>query len=62
MSQTGLKTGEVDLDLQDNLVLKFKNKICVIPCEFNNFNRRNFTFKLKLCIDHLKVLHYFKSP
>ena len=37
MSQTGLKTGDLDLD------------------------RRNFTFKLELCIDHLKVLDYSKT-
>ena len=38
MSQTGLKTGDLDLDLdpqgQIGLVTK---KICVISCECNNF-------------------------
>ena len=34
MSQTGLKTG--DLDLQGQIGLDIK-KFCVIPCESNNF-------------------------
>ena len=34
MSQTGLKTG--DLDLQDQIGLE-TIKFCVIPCECNNF-------------------------
>ena len=34
MSQTGLKTG--DVDLQGQSVLE-TNKFCVIPCECNNF-------------------------
>ena len=36
MSQTGFKTGDLDLDLQGQIgheTIKF----CVIPCECNNF-------------------------
>ena len=45
MSQTGLKTGDLDLDLQGQghqfdlqgqIVLETK-KNCVTPCEYNNF-------------------------
>ena len=36
MSQTGLKTGDLDLDLQAQIFLETK-KICMIPCECNNF-------------------------
>ena len=59
MSQTGLKL--VTMTFKIKFALKHKNKFCVIPCKFNNLNRRNFTFKLKLCIDHIKALHYFKA-
>ena len=38
MSQTGLKTGDLDLFLQGQI-----------------------TFKLELCIDHLKVLDYCRT-
>ena len=36
MSQTDLKTGDLDLDLQGQIGLKTE-KICVIPCKCNNF-------------------------
>ena len=36
MSQTGLKTGDLDLDLQGQIGLETK-KFCVISCECNNF-------------------------
>ena len=54
----GLKTGGRDLDLQGQIGLE----TCEIPCECNNFcTIINLTFKLELCIDHLKVLQYFKN-
>ena len=36
MSQMGLKTGEIGLNLQVQIGLETK-KICVIPCECSNF-------------------------
>ena len=36
MSQTGLKTGDLDLDLQGQIGLE-TIKFCVILCECNNF-------------------------
>ena len=36
MSQTGLKTRDLDLDLQGQIGLETKI-FCVIPCECNNF-------------------------
>ena len=36
MSQTGLKTGDLDLDLQGQIGLE-TIKFCVIFCECNNF-------------------------
>ena len=36
MYQTGLNTCDLDLDLQGQIGIKTK-KICVIPCECNNF-------------------------
>ena len=36
MSQTGLKTGNLDLDLQGQIGLE-TIKFCVIPCECSNF-------------------------
>ena len=36
MSQTDLKTGDPDLDLQGQIGLE-TIKFCVIPCECNNF-------------------------
>ena len=36
MSQTGLKTGDLDLDLQGQIGLETK-KFCAISCEYNNF-------------------------
>ena len=36
MSPTGLKTGDLDLDLQGQIGLE-TIKFCVIPCECNNF-------------------------
>ena len=36
MSETGLKTGDLDLDLQGQIDLE-TIKFCVIPCECNNF-------------------------
>ena len=36
MSQTGLKTGDLDLYLQGKIGLESK-KFCVIPYECNNF-------------------------
>ena len=36
MSQTGLKTIDLDLDLQGQIGLE-TIKFCVIPCECNNF-------------------------
>ena len=36
MSQTGLKTGNLNLELQGQIGLETK-KICLIPCECNNF-------------------------
>ena len=36
MSQTGLKTGDLDLDLQGQIGLETLT-FCVIPCECNNF-------------------------
>ena len=47
MSQTGLKTSDLDLDLQGQIHLetKLKLKFC------NNLNHGNFTFKLELCIE-----------
>ena len=36
MSQIGLKTGDLDLNLQGQIGLKSKN-YCVIPCECNKF-------------------------
>ena len=35
MSQTGLKTGDLDLDLQGQIGLETK-QFCVIPCGYNN--------------------------
>ena len=45
----GLKTGDLDCDLQGQIGLETK-KYCVIPCQCNNFclNHVNFTFKLGL--------------
>ena len=57
MSQRGLKTGDLDRDLQGQIGLESK-KFCVIPYEWNC---GYFTFKPELCIDQLKVLHYFKN-
>ena len=36
MSQMGLKTGDLDLDLQGQIGRETKN-LCVISCECNNF-------------------------
>ena len=36
MSQTDLKTGDLDLDLQGQIGLETEN-FCVFPCECNNF-------------------------
>ena len=36
MSQTGLKTGDLGLDLQGQIGLE-TIKFCAIPCEWNNF-------------------------
>ena len=36
MSQTGLKTGDLDLDFQGQIGLETK-KFCATPCECNNF-------------------------
>ena len=36
MSQTGLKTSDLELDLQGQIVLE-TIKLCVIPCKCNNF-------------------------
>ena len=36
MCQTGLKSGDLNLDLQGQIGLETKN-FCVIPCECNNF-------------------------
>ena len=36
MSQTGLKTDDIDFDLQGQIGIETK-KICVIPCECSNF-------------------------
>ena len=36
MCQMGLKTGDLDLDLQGQIGLETKN-FCVIPCECSNF-------------------------
>ena len=36
MSQTSLKTDDLDPDLQGQIGLETKN-VCVIPCECNNF-------------------------
>ena len=36
MSQTGLKTGDLDLDLQGQSGVE-AIKFCAIPCECNNF-------------------------
>ena len=36
MSQTGLKTGDLDLDLQGQISIETK-KLCVITRECNNF-------------------------
>ena len=60
MSQTGLKTGDLDLDLQGQIGLETK-KFCVIHCECNNLNPGKLTFKFELCIDYLKVLDYSKN-
>ena len=46
MSEIGLKTGNLDLQGQIGL---------------ETINRGNFTFKLELCIDHLKVFGYSKK-
>ena len=54
----GLKTGDPDLDPQGQIGLE-TIKFCVIHCECNNF--WNFTFKLEVCIDHLKVLDNSKN-
>ena len=55
------KNGDLDLDLQDQIYLETL-KICVIPCECNNFlTIRNFSFKLELCFDHLNVPYNFKN-
>ena len=56
-----LKTGDLDLGLRGQICLE-TYKFCVIPCECDNFLIvMNFTFKLELCIDLLKVLHCFKN-
>ena len=64
MSQTGLKTGDLNLELQGQISLK-TIKFFVIFVRFlvsaTTFEPWNFTFKLEVCIDHLKVLHYFKT-
>ena len=36
MSVMGLKTGDLDLDLQGQIGFETK-KFCAIPCECNNF-------------------------
>ena len=36
ISQIGVKTGDLDLDLQGQIGLETK-QFCVIPCEYNNF-------------------------
>ena len=36
MSQTGLNTGDLDLQLQGQIGLE-TIKFCVIPCDCNNF-------------------------
>ena len=36
MCQMGLKTGDLDLELQGQIGLETE-KFCVIPCECNNF-------------------------
>ena len=46
----GLKTCDLDLDLQGQIGLETK-KICVIHCECNNFQTiRNLSFKLEMCM------------
>ena len=53
------KTGGLDRKSQIGLETY---TFCAIPCECNNFlTVMNFTFKLKLCIGHLKILHYFRN-
>ena len=54
----GLKTG--DLDLQGQIGLKLKNFVRFLV-NATTFEPWDFTFKLELCIYHLKVLHYFKT-
>ena len=49
----GLKTNDLDLDLQGQIGLE-NLEFCVM---LQLLSHGNFTFKLELCIDHLKVLH-----
>ena len=61
----GLKTGDLDLDLQGQIGLETK-KIYEIPSECNNFRSLGILPSNLRCVDrlaiyHLKVLHYFKN-
>ena len=41
--------------------VKLVKKIYVIPCEYDNFwTIKNFSFKIDLCINHLKVSDFKK--
>ena len=60
MSQTGLKTGDLALDLQGQIALKLKNCVRFLV-NATTFEPGNFTFKHELCIDHLKALDYSKN-
>ena len=51
----------VTLTFKVKLALKLK-KIGVIPCECDKFlTIRNFSFKLEMCINHLKGSDYLKT-
>ena len=55
MSQVGLKTGDLDLDLQGQIGLKTK-KIYVIPCECNNFRTMGILPSNLRCVDLLLII------
>ena len=59
MSQTDLKT--LDLDLHGQIGLETKKKIVQLLVSATTFEPWEFHLHLELCIDHLKVLHYFKN-
>ena len=61
MSHTGLKTGDLDLDIQGQIGLKTKKKILSFLVNATTFEPWNSTFKLELCIDHLMVLDHSKN-